>query len=193
MRVTDLLQPTLTNFITFCKNNNVMVMDSDKNAGICIVDKNEYDTEVFRQLRDCNTYYPTTFAHFTSSMNELKDKINCFQKNIFPQKIKISSLFMNEDKPAKFYILPKVHKPFENFSKGRPISSTFTKTNKYVSSLLDFVLKPCTNIISDLLIDTQHFLLLLSEVKLQSDRRRIFPVEWETLWVLLRQTMLRSE
>lgn len=185
--VTDLLQPTISNFLTFCRKNNLMVIESDKNAGICIVDNNDYDGEVFRQLHDSATYHPTTFSHFISSMNELKDKINCFKKKNLPPKIKINSLLMNEDKPAKFYILPKVHKPFSTFPKGRPISSTFTKTNKYVSSLLDVVLKPCTNIISDLLIDTQHFLLLLNEVELQNGKKYVLiTVDIEGLYTNLK-------
>lgn len=188
MKVTDLLTPTINNFCNFCANNNLKVIESDKNAGVCIVNDQDYDTEVFRQLNDISTYHPTTNAHFSASMIELKDRIKCFEKKTLPTSSnKISSLVMNEDKPAMFYILPKVHKQFESFPKGRPISSTFLKCNKYVSRLLDFVLKPCISVISDLLIDTQHFLLLLNDIKLDPNKKySLVTVDIEGLYTNLK-------
>lgn len=176
------LKILISEFKEFCTTNNILVIEADKNAGLCIVYQSDYDTEVMRQLQDLTTYHPTTSAHFTNSMIDFHDKLKCFQKQAnLP--IFLSTLLPTEDKPAKFYILPKIHKQFDKFPKGRPISSTFNKTNKYASKLLDFVLKPCTNAITDLLIDTQHFILLINNVKLNVNKKyTLVTVDIEALY-----------
>jgi hypothetical protein len=113
---------------------------------------------------------------------EFHDKANCFYKKL-PQAFNLKHLKFEQDQPAKFYILPKVHKKFEDFPKGRPISSTFRKSNKYVSRLLESILKPCLFEVSDLLIDTQHFLLLLNEVKLDPSKSyKLLAIDIEALY-----------
>jgi hypothetical protein len=175
----DYLISELKKFLT---DNNIMITEADKNAGLCIVYKEEYKNEILRQLGNLSVYNPTTYTHFERSMADFHDKLKCFQKkaNIpFP----LHSLTPKIDKPASFYILPKIHKPFTDFPKGRPISSTFSKTNKYASKLLDFVLKPCTNQISDLIIDTQHFLLMIQTIKLDPCKKyTLVTVDIEALY-----------
>jgi len=148
----------------------VKIIEADKNAGICIVDCDDYDKEVLRQLDDQNVYHPSTHVHFDLAMMEFKDRVKVFEKGLYDD-LCLSRFNFEVDKPAKFYIMPKVHKKYDTFPKGRPISSSFHKSNKYVSQFLDFVLKPCMNEVEDLLVDTQHFLLLLSELKLNSTKK----------------------
>jgi len=179
------LQKLITELQSFCSDNNIMIIEADKNAGICIVRKIDYENEILRQLNDLNTYYPSTQTQFELAMIEFTDKVRCFDKSINATQ-KLSSLLPLNNYPAKFYILPKIHKPFEHFPKGRPISSTFQKFNKFPSKLLDFVLKPCINEIKDLLIDTQHFLLLLQEVQLQPGRKyTLVTIDIESLYTNL--------
>jgi len=181
----DLFSNTISSFQRFLLDHNLKVIESDKNAGICIVNNENYDEEVFRQLNDTSIYQPSTRSHFELAMIEYKDRLKLFDKTM-PEKVKLSHLEFSDDKPARFYILPKVHKPFEHFPKGRPISSTFSKTNKYSSKLLDFLLKPCLNEVSDLLIDTQHFLLLLNNLKLDPAKKyALVTIDVEALYTSL--------
>lgn len=159
----------IRNFKQFCSDNQIMIIEADKNAGICLVNKKDYDEEVMRQLNDLNTYHPSTDSAFSLAMINYKDKVNCFSKKL-PDAYNLKYLCFEQDRPANFYILPKIHKKWEKFPKGRPISSTFRKNNKYVSRLLEVALKPCLFEINDLLIDTQHFLLLLESVNLDPSR-----------------------
>lgn len=183
---TDLLHPTIVKLKSFCSDNNVIIIDADKNAGICVVNKNDYDQEVMRQLNDLNIFHPSTQSHFDYSMIQFKDRVKVFEK-VLPNNMKLSRFHTPIDKPAKLRILPKVHKAFEHFPKGRPISSTVQKTNKYASQLLDFVLKPCMNSISDLIIDTQHLLLLLSNLKLCSHKKYVLvTIDVEALYPSLK-------
>lgn len=179
---TDLFSPTINNFKLFLTKNRLVVVEADKNAGVCIVNKEDYDKEVLRQLNDLNSYFPSTNTHFELSMIEFRDKLKIFDKTM-PQNFKLCKFLTNDNKPANFYILPKIHKQFDLFPKGRPISSTFLKTNKYASKLLDFVLKPSLNQVQDLLIDTQHLLLLLDEVKLDRNKNyTLVTVDVEALY-----------
>lgn len=159
----------INQFKSFCKENSLMVIEADKNAGICIVNVSDYEKEVFRQLNDLNTYHPSTQSAFDMDMIVFKDKLNVFC-NSLPDSHNIKNLQLPKNCPSKFYILPKIHKKFDNFPKGRPISSTFNKNNKYASRLLESILKPCLYEVTDLLIDTQHFLLELETVKLNPDK-----------------------
>lgn len=179
------LKIIISDLKAFCILHNILIIEADKNAGICIVKKEDYETEVLRQLNDLNTYHPSTKSQFNLSMIEFRDKLKRFDKSINSKK-KISYLLSSEDNPANFRILPKIHKPFEHFPKGRPISSTSSKFNKFASKLLDFELKPCLADIKDLLIDTQHFLLLINEVKLDPKRKYAFvTVDIESLYTNL--------
>jgi len=166
----------------FLKCNKIMVVEADKNAGLCIVYVESYKNEVMRQLHNLSVYHPTTRSNFKIAMIELHDKLKCFQKSINISH-SLYSLVPPIDKPATFYILPKIHKPFNEFPKGRPISSTFSKTNKYASKLLDFVLKPLTNQVADLILDTQHFLLMVDNIKLDSRKKyTLVTVDIEALY-----------
>lgn len=177
-----ILDDLINDLKKFLYDNNIMIIESDKNAGLCVVYKVEYNNEILKQLNNLSVYFPTTNTHFERSMSEYHDKLKCFQKNAnipFP----LHSLVPKTDKPATFYILPKIHKPYIDFPKGRPISSTFSKTNKYTSKLLDFVLKPCINQISDLIIDTQHFLLMIQNIKLDPGKKyTLVTVDIEALY-----------
>lgn len=182
----DIFSTCISNFQLFLHTHELKVIESDKNAGLCIVNVSDYDEEVLRQLNDCSIYHPSTYSQFQLAMIELKDRIKRFDRSL-PEKVKLSKLDFQINKPAKFYILPKVHKTFEHFPKGRPISSTFHKNNKYPSKLLDFFLKPCLNQVSDLLIDTQHLLVLLKNLTLDPNKKyMLVTVDVEALYTSLK-------
>jgi hypothetical protein len=142
----------------FLQNNDIIIKQSDKNAGICIMNTHDYKTEILRQLNDENTYRPSTFSEFDMAVDTFKDKANFICKNILKEK-KLNRIFPDTSKPAKFYVLPKIHKKFDTFPVGRPISSTIKCVNRGVSMLLDSILQPLSLLIPDLLIDSPHLLL----------------------------------
>jgi len=58
----------------FMANNNIIIKPSDKNAGLCIMNFDDYVTEVKRQLHDTNTYRPSARSEYNMKMFEFKDK-----------------------------------------------------------------------------------------------------------------------
>ncbi len=128
---TDLFSPSIKDFKEFLVKNKLLVVEADKNAGVCIVNQIDYDNEVLKQLNDLKPYFPTTEAHFGFSMIEFRDKLKLFDK-IMPNNYKLSRFLIEENKPANFYILPKIHKPFDTFPKGRPIKTCVLITQTFL-------------------------------------------------------------
>lgn len=156
----------------FLSTNKVIIKPSDKNAGLCIMNENDYNTEVLRQLEDQFTYNPATKAEFEMKMFDFSDKARHVSNWLFKVK-KIKSIIPVTYKPAHFYILPKIHKAFDNFPLGRPISSTVNVINRGVSMLLDKILQPLSLNIPNLLLDSPHLLLLLQNIHLCPEKKYV--------------------
>jgi len=154
----------------FKLNNQIVIKEADKNAGICFMNLQNYESEIFKQLEDCNYYYLSTEAHYNLAVMNYKDKLRILQKSTFKE-YNLDSLIPNNHRPAKFYILPKVHKKYDVFPVGRPISSTINTVNSSISKLVDSYLQPIMNFIPDIILDSTHLLILLNHVKLSPHRK----------------------
>lgn len=159
----------LTSCSNFLKNNNLLVKNADKNAGICIISKDLYNDEVYRQLSDLTTYRPSCRTEYELAMCEIIDKCK-YMKLDLGNGIKMHNLLIQYPKPASFYLLPKVHKVFHIFPPGRPISSTCNSINRNVSAYVDFTLKPIMCNIPGILLDTTHFLHVLDSIQLEPNK-----------------------
>lgn len=155
----------INNFKTFINTNQIIIKSADKNAGLCIMYKSDYDEEIYRELSNEYIYIPSTKVQYEMSMSNFTDRIKAFKTKI-NSNISVSTLINENHKPSNFYILPKIHKEFSKFPPGRPISSTCSSINKQVSQFVDFILKPSLPYIPNLIIDTNHLLLLLDNVQL---------------------------
>jgi len=145
-------QQLIKQFRVYQQQNNIVIIQADKNAGICIIARDDYKKEVMRQLEDLHTYNPTTDFYFNLKMDYLRDEIRAFSSR-FPEQLRLKSLLPTTHKPASFYVLPKVHKPFKGIPKGRPISSTINTLNRGISRLLDSILQPVMNFVPDMILD----------------------------------------
>lgn len=156
----------------FLMSNKVVIRPSDKNAGLVLMNENEYEAEIMRQLTDINTYTPSSQAHFEFAIQKFNDEVKYFSKIQFSTfKVNLKSTIPNSSQPAKFYILPKLHKQYDNFPLGRPICSNVNTINRGIAILLDSILRPLTVHIPNLLIDTPHLLTLLNNLKLDKDKK----------------------
>lgn len=166
-KVHTFLVKDLKDFITA---NKLIIRQSDKNAGICVMNESDYKNEIYRQLSDEQTYRPSAWSEYSLSTDSFRDQAKCICTTILKDK-KINRIFPEQSKPAKFYMLPKIHKKFDVFPVGRPISSTINCINRGVSMLLDSILQPLSLNIPDLIIDSPHLILLLSHLKLNPTRK----------------------
>jgi len=158
--------------LQFIKENNLIIVPSDKNAGLCVLNITDYNNEIRRQLNDTSTYRTSVKTEFDYKLVDFQDKAR-YIGNILQQKIKMKTLIPPSYHPASFYVLPKVHKKFDSLPVGRPICNTRKTINKGVSMLLDSILQPLSMYIPDLLIDSTHLIYLLSRVKLDPLKKYI--------------------
>lgn len=154
----------------FLSSNNLIVRNADKNAGVCVINKDWHDQEVNNHLHDLQTYIPSCRVQYERKMDEVIDKIK-YLKIKLKDDLWLDSLLFYDHKPASFYILPKIHKKYTKFPPGRPISSTCQTVNRNVSALVDYILKPIMAQIPNVLLDTTHFLILLQELNLCKHKR----------------------
>ncbi|CAL8119549.1 unnamed protein product [Orchesella dallaii] len=165
--VFDHMLKELKQFVT---DNNIIIKPSDKNAGVCLMYKHDYDKEVMRQLQDETVYRPATHAEYDYATQDFTDKAKTLNKTLF-KSLKLNSIIPTKFKPANFYILPKLHKQYDTFPKGRPISGTCSSINKGYAMLLESELKPLSLHIPNLILDTPHLLLRLQNLKLDPKRK----------------------
>jgi hypothetical protein len=168
-RVSNVYTHIMEHTKNFLKTNDLIIKPADKNAGICVMKKLDYDNEIYRQLNDLSTYHPSTQFIFNTDAEELRDKIKHRSRYMNPE-FKLPSLLPKTTDPATFYILPKIHKQYTDFPKGRPISSTIKTLNKPISQILDKFLQPIMNHIPDLILDTTHLLILLNNLNLDPNK-----------------------
>lgn len=162
----------LSQLKAFLLNNDIIIKPSDKNAGLVFMQTCDYEAEVMRQLTDLNTYIPSAKAQFEIAIQAFNDKTKHFSKLFFNcYKMNLKCMLPKNPKPAEFYILPKIHKKYENFPLGRPICSNVCTVNRGIAILLDAILQPLTLHIPNLLIDTPHLLTLLQNVQLDPNRK----------------------
>lgn len=138
---------TITQLTTFKKKNMYVVRNADKNMGPTIMSRNWYNKEVKRQLSDTTTYtLVPEVPRFWEELQELLDTTPNQWPGPFVKPAKeINALaflkVMNEFKPAKFYIIPKLHK---SPVVGRPIVAAATNSNmtRNASVVVAYILEP---------------------------------------------------
>lgn len=74
---------------------------------MCIMNQDEYDNEVLKQLNVLKSCFPTTQSNFTFSRIKFRDKTKIFDK-IMLKNCKLGKFLIEENKPAHFYMLPKI-------------------------------------------------------------------------------------
>lgn len=153
-------------FKRFCHTNSICIIEADKNAGFCIVNKDDYNVAVLAFLNNIQMYETKTEEFVTEQLLHYKNRFYLLYREIFQVQV-VPKMF--NDIPieaASFHVLLKLHKTLvNNFPPVRPIASTINKTNRPAASLLNFVLGPCINHIEDLLFDSNHLILLLNSLE----------------------------
>jgi hypothetical protein len=160
----------LKTFKKFINDNKLIVKPADKNAGVCVMCKSDYDNEILNQLSNTEHYHPSTDFLFESGANNFKYMVHRSQ-DFLPTALKLKTIIPRTYAPATFYVLPKIHKSYTVFPAGRPISSTIHTINKNVSKILNMLLQPVMNFVPDMILDSTHFLILLRQVKLNPARK----------------------
>lgn len=161
--VEDLSQDQKQSLHKLRDNTDIIIKSADKGGMVCVLDANSYLTEVNRQLNNIK-YYKTieeplleqTIPKINNTLEEIRNKgyINNKQFNYLSAKV--------TDKPRKFYLLPKIHKPKNKWTlpdmpEGRPIVGDCATESRRISEYIDSFLKPMANKHPSYIKDTYDF------------------------------------
>ena len=78
-----------------------------------------------------------------------------------------NSLLPPKPQASKLYLLPKVHKPFENFPKCRPIIASSGCNTERISWFVDTLIKEDVKKLDSFIEDTPH---LLRQINIINDK-----------------------
>lgn len=156
-------------------DNSIVVCSSDKNLGLCIVDRSWYHDAAMSHLSDNNSYTMITqMIEFVEIFNTLRKILDSYSllyldlnRNSFSPLA--AYLLTIEDTPkqrlCKFYLLIKIHKsPIST----RPISSNTNYLSWHTSKWLDMELKPFMTSTPSYIKNSQSLIKILEKRRFPS-------------------------
>ena len=128
------------------ENPTVRVLATDKNLGPALVSTDWIENETFKHLNDTKSYSKVTTDDWTlrrQKVIETRDKlVNSYSRFLPPNSLKFLRSLDDSPRsiyPAKFYIIPKIHKsPIA----GRPIAASHSYITRPISIFVDELVKP---------------------------------------------------
>ena len=120
----------LAEIVVHQKSGTIVIQPADKVSGICILDRKDYVDEAQRQLnanlvfddQEPKKYYKKVDQEsIQQQYDEIKRTLEEGVKKNYFTKTFAKQMLPPKPKSGSFYLLPKVHKEFENIPKVRPI------------------------------------------------------------------------
>ena len=146
------------------KRKRVIIKPADKGSGIVVMSEDQYKTEVLRQLNNGAHYKKIDSDQTPQIAQTIQETVKKFaDKGLLDARI-VSKIIPNPYRPAKFYILPKIHKSLNN-PPGRPIMSANGHPTELLSQYIDIHLKQHVPGIPSYIKDTNHLLEILKSLK----------------------------
>ena len=127
------------------------------------MDTKKYKAECFLQLNNPKFYkqLPKDITH------QAEDRIRiCLKRLLIDDEIEEDTynyLVLHCSRPARFYILPKIHKNRDN-PPSRPIISASSHPTERISEFVDYQLNPLVPKLPSYIKDTTHFLQKLDSL-----------------------------
>ena len=152
---------------------SVTVKPSDKNMGLCILDRSWYIAECLRQLGDTNTYAQVPAANIPPLVEHLRRQVlrlSTVHRLHMPDDVYkyLKAAAISDFTVPYFYLLPKVHKlpavtrEHLHLLKGRPIAACHSwVTNASSVYLADVLNHTCHHLFPQVLPDSRALVRLL--------------------------------
>ena len=142
-------------------NPNIIIKKADKGSAVVVMNTTDYLKEGYRQLSD-EQFYQKIPTDITSDISEkIATQLTTMRSlNLITEK-NFEYLNIKEQKEAKFYLLPKIHK--KNIP-GRPICSSINHPTSNISKFVDEHIKKYVPKTKSYVRDTQHFISRLKQL-----------------------------
>ena len=182
----------LTTLNDLRKNHSIVIKPADKNLGITILNKTDYDIMCLKHLSDTNTYKEILNYTPHNSYNILIDLLKTYNKyetrtyNTLQRTKLATSLLQLQNhstlRVAPFYCLPKIHKSIIAPIPGRPIVSSISTLTYHASVYLDMQLQPilkrlqtvCTST-NSIITDLHDYTTSINSTLLCADVTSLYP------------------
>ena len=136
-------------------NTDIVIKPADKGSAVVVMDRDHYISEAERQLSDTKFYK----ALDNDPTHEFQRKVTTtLTKMVESGDISDSNfnyLSVQNPKPGRFYLLPKIHKPG---NPGRPIVSANGHPTEHISEFIDLHLRPFVTELPSYVQDTTDYL-----------------------------------
>ena len=149
---------------TLRARKDIIIKPADKGSAVVVMGRQQYIDEAMRQLNNQTNYKPLdtdptgTFSkEIQLTLDEMHDRDNLSKK---------AHKFLSpvDCRTARFYLLPKIHKPD---NPGRPIISGNGSPTENISLFVDSFLKPLMPQIPSYIHDTPDFLRKIAGIQKQ--------------------------
>ena len=124
-------------------NPNIKILPTDKNLGPALVSTDWVQAETLRHLHDELSYHKVTqqdwYANRLNVVNSREKLMTIYSRFISPSVARFLRSFDHFVSPAKFYVIPKIHK---NPMVGRPIAASHSFITRPISTFVDELIKP---------------------------------------------------
>jgi hypothetical protein len=144
-------------------NNSIIIKPADKGGATVIINKNSYINEAYRQLNNENYYVKLDQPIYKNNIAEINKILKSMENDGFISNKQFAYLQAREDDRARvFYLLPKIHKPYEKWPQkdmpeGRPIVSDCGSESYRVCQFVDSIIRPISIKHSSYIKDTYDF------------------------------------
>ena len=145
------------------KNHNIVIKPVDKGQAICVLDREDYLKEGFKQLSDTSKYIKVEENLTEKHRREVQNLVEeAYQNGEIHETVK---KFLTDAtcKTPNLYLLPKIHKGVTP-PPGRPVVSGNGGPTEKISKFVDHFLNPTVREIKSFVKDTTHFLTLVKEL-----------------------------
>lgn len=149
-------------------DESVKVLATDKNLGPALVSTDWVKTETLKQLNDSQSYSIVSTEEWGLRRRQViatRDKLlSTFKKFVTSNALKFLRSYDHFTDPAKFYIIPKIHK---NPMVGRPIAASHSYITRPLSIFVDEFVKPRLKM-PTVLRDSGELIQALESIRLPS-------------------------
>lgn len=156
----------LSSLSSLSKNNHVIFKGADKGGGLVSMNRSDYENEVHRQLSDVDSYKKLDNNPTSTYKREIDIFLNDAHEKGYVNLSEKKFLTTHNPTIPVIYVLPKVHKPFDNFPAGRPIVSSIGSLTEPLSQFVDAHLRPLVEDLPSYLRDTGDFIDKLDKINL---------------------------
>lgn len=141
---------------------DIIIKPADKGSGVVVMDRQQYIDEGMRQLSNHTNYKPLDSDPTGTFSKDIQRTLDDMRERDQISKKAHKFLSPRDCRTARFYLLPKIHKPG---NPGRPIISSNGAPTERISLFVDSFLKPLVPKLPSYIHDTPDFLRKLTGIK----------------------------